>query len=143
MKHLAWIPLLVAPLALVALVPAPALVACSGSGGADAGQPPTITLLTIPATASIGADGNYDLVATISFTSPASPVNSIQVLSQALGYSYTVTIAGAMTVNSGALPLSFPVTAASASGTQVDVTITLIDEAGAQSAPLSGTVTLE
>jgi hypothetical protein len=143
MKHLAWIPLLVAPLALVALVPVPSLLGCSGSSG-DAGAAPEITLLTIPPTATIGGDGNYDFVATISFTSPGgSPVNSILVVSQALSYSTTYTIGATTSVNSGSLPISFPVTAAAASGTQVDCTVTLVDEAGAQSTPVSGTVTLE
>jgi hypothetical protein len=133
MKHLFWLP-------FIALV-VPGCSALSGNNSADAGPLPVITAITFPATSSIGSDGNYDFVGQISFSSPTSPVNSIQVVSQALNYSTTLTIEPTTSVHDGALPLTFP--SSNASGTQADYEITIIDEAGASSEPASGTVTLE
>jgi hypothetical protein len=140
-------PRLPSPLAPVVLATLAALLTlgCSGLSGnnsADAGPAPVITSTSFPPTASIGSDGNYDFPGLISFSSPTSPVNFIQVTSNALMYSNTLTIEPVTSVHNGSLPLTFPASSA-ASGTQADYSITLVDEAGAQSDPAAGTVLLE
>jgi hypothetical protein len=115
--------------------------ALSGNNSADAGPLPIVQSISFPPTASIGSDGNYDFVGHISFTSPTSPVVSIHVVSQALQYDNQIAIEPVATVTNGAVPITFP--PGIASGTEADYAISVIDEAGAESLALSGTVTLE
>jgi len=125
-----------------ASAPADSALRSGDSDTADVGlPPPVITSFTLPPTASIGSDGNYDLTAHISFTSPSSPVVTIHVVSKALHVDTTIPIEPASTVQNGPLPLTFP--SDNASGTHADVEISVIDEAGAESPPVAGTVVLE
>ena len=119
-----------------------AATGCSGSAGnGDAGTPPNITSLVLPASVSINASDVYTFNATISFTSSASPVTAINVASSALSYSNTITIQATTSVVNGVIPITFP--SGSAVGTQADVEVSVTDEAGATSSAAGGSVELD
>jgi len=102
---------------------------------------PVVDSVSMPATASIGADGLYDLNGTISFHGDNVAVSTIHVSSAALGADYRINGTGAVKAVNAQLTVNFP--ANNPIGTSGAYDISVIDDSGMESTPVSETVTLQ
>ncbi len=118
------------------------LAGCSAaSSKGDAGAPPVIDTLQMPAQAVIGNDGLYDVDGTISFHSTTSTVATIHVASTDFGVDYEIPGPAVAKATNATLVVNFA--AANPIGTTGSYFVSVIDAAGQESTATMETVTLE
>src|SRR3954466_909445 len=114
------------------------LVALAGCGGA--GAAPGIDDLQMPASATVGADGYFDVDGTISFHDDGGLVNKIRIFIPAVQQTYEFSAEGALSRGTVALQVKFA--AAPPKGT-VEYDVILVDAAGVSSDASKRMVTLK
>jgi hypothetical protein len=102
---------------------------------------PVVDSVSLPPTCAIGTDGAYDLMGTISFHGNTVSVSTIHVSAPALMTDYRIQGTDVPSATNAQLIVNFPPN--NAIGTSGTYAISVIDDSGLESAPVTGTVTLE
>jgi hypothetical protein len=108
--------------------------------GSTRPAPPVIDSLTMPATATLGASGTYDLTGTLHFHDDDDGVATLRVRLPALALSYDTMLA--VHFQRGDLPIALHFSASTPKG-DLEYQVNLIDLSGLESVPRTEHVTLQ
>ena len=111
---------------------ATALACSSSSGGGSSSGGPTIDSISLPSTFTVTGT-QYVVQGTITFHDNSAAVTGLREKIPAYGVDDTITVPGVQGNGNAQVTLGFQATAAVASGTVVEIDVSLVDANGAES----------
>jgi ABC-type glycerol-3-phosphate transport system substrate-binding protein len=117
----------------LSLVMAAGAVACSGSsGGGGTGSGPVIDSVSLPTTFTVSGD-QYTVQGTISFHDDGAQVTQLREQIPAYGVDTKITVPGVEGAGNAQVTLGFQTTSPVASGTVIELDVSILDANGSES----------
>lgn len=118
----------------LSLVLAAGAVACSGTsgGGGGTGSGPVIDSVSLPTTFTVSGD-QYTVQGTISFHDDGAQVTQLREQIPTYGVDTKISVPGVEGAGNAQVTLGFQATAAVASGTVIELDVSILDANGAES----------